>query len=230
MGSTTPPKDPDGAAFGFKDVVDFNGDVILQVGQEGHGKSLQVSSKVLNLASPVFAAMLNSTFVEGTVPADGQPRIISLPEDDGEAVTTLCLILHLQSHRVHMREFDHFERLAIVCDKYDCARALRPWSTLWLQKWCGSPGGEDDYWRMLYISYAYDDRAAFFVASRAILKHYTEDVIAFAYDIRPELAILPEGILSSGPMYSELRRLILTLLRWSSRAETQHCRNDTSAN
>lgn len=227
MGSTTPPTDPDGARYCLKDIIDSNGDVVLQVGHGEDGKSLQVSSKVLSLASPVFAAMLNSTFMEGAVPAHGRSRTVSLPEDDIGPVTTLCLIFHLQSHRVNLKEFDPFERLAIVCDKYDCARALKPWSTLWLQKWPGTASGEDDYWKMLYISYAYDDRAAFYAASRGIVQHYTEAMMTAACGSRPGLAILPEGVMSSRPHPLQTSSLVLKLLRRHPRAETRDCRNDT---
>jgi len=87
--------------------------------------------------------------------------------------------------------------VALLCDKYDCAKALKPWTTLWLQKWRGSGKGEDDYWKMLYISYAFDDRSAFYAASLAILQHYDDDMMTDASATRPGLAILPDSVIGS---------------------------------
>lgn len=203
----------------FSISIDTRGDVILEVGPPSAKRSLRVSSKALSLGSPVFAAMLNSTFMEGAVPADGSPRSIPLPEDDPRAVTTLCNVLHHQSDYVRVERFKDLDRLAILCDKYDCARALRPWTTLWLQKWCGSLDGEDDYLKMLYISYAFKDRAAFYTASDYIVSHYNEDQIDGALATRPGPLILPENVLSSAHLHLALY-YSLTVHRWSARAET----------
>lgn len=177
--------------------IDPRGDVSLDVGPPGAKRSLRVSSSVLSLGSPVFAAMLNSTFMEGTVPTDGSIRTISLQEDNPRAVTTLCNVLHHQSQYVRVETFKDVDQLALLCDKYDCARALKPWKTLWLQNWHGSENGDDDYWKMLYISYAFDDRSAFYKASLDILQHYTEDKMTDVRATRPGLAILPESVICS---------------------------------
>lgn len=177
--------------------IDPRGDVTLDVGPPGHKRRLRVSSNVLSLGSPVLAAMLNSTFIEGTVPTDGSTRTISLLEDDPRAVTTLCNILHHQSQYVRVEMFKDVDQMALLCDKYDCAKALKPWTTLWLQKWRGSGKGEDDYWKMLYISYAFDDRSAFYAASLAILQHYDDDMMTDASATRPGLAILPDSVIGS---------------------------------
>ncbi len=181
--------------------IDPRGDVTLKVGPPGAGRSLRVSSSVLSLGSPVFAAMLNSTFIEGTVPTDGSTRNISLLEDEPRAVTTLCNVLHHQSQYVRVEIFKDFDQLALLCDKYDCARALKPWTTLWLQKWRGVAIGEDDYWKMLYISYAFDDRPAFYAASLAILQHYNDNEMTGALATRPGLAILPDSVIGSWHQY-----------------------------
>lgn len=106
--------------------IDPRGDVTLEVGPPEAMITLRVSSSVLSLGSRVFEAMLNSTFIEGNVPADGSTRTISLQEDDPCAVTTLCNALHLQSQNVRVQTFKDFDELARLCDKYDCARALKP--------------------------------------------------------------------------------------------------------
>lgn len=176
--------------------IDPRGDVTLEVGPPGAKRSLRVSSSVLSLGSPVFTAMLNSTFIEGTVPTDGSTRTISLQEDNPRAVTTLCNVLHHQTHCGRVEKFNDLDQLAILCDKYDCARALKPWTRLWLLRWRGSVSREDNFWKMLYISYALDDRTAFYAASQGIVQHYTEDKIDFAPNSIPGLAILPDDVIS----------------------------------
>lgn len=158
-------------------IVDPRGDVILDVGPLGAKQSFQVSSSVLSLGSPVFAAMLNSTFLEGSLPTDGTIRTISLQEDNPRPVTTLLNILHFQSQRVLVGSFTQLDQLAILCDKYDCARALKPWTGLWLQRWCGSVSGEDNFWKMLYISYAFDNSLAFYTAYSRITRTTTQTAL-----------------------------------------------------
>jgi hypothetical protein len=46
-------------------MIDPDGDVLLQVGSSEPKAHLLVSSKVLSLASPVFAVMLSPQFKEG---------------------------------------------------------------------------------------------------------------------------------------------------------------------
>lgn len=190
------PKEEPKLAVGGKSInIDPKGDVVLEVGPPGAKRSFRVSSNVLSLGSPVFAAMLNSAFIEGNVPTDGSKRTISLQEDDPDAVDTLMNILHLQSQNVIVWTFPLLEQLALLCDKYDCARALKPWKTLWLKEWRGSVNGEDNFWKMLYISYAFDDRAAFYNASEGIVQHYTEYTIDSTPDTIPGLAILPDNVI-----------------------------------
>ncbi len=155
--------------------IDSAGDLILELGQTDVKTHLRVSSKALALASPVFAAMVSSRFSEGNELAKGSLRPIPLPEDDPEAVTLLCNILHFRSRLVPARiPFPLLEKLALVCDKYDTAGAVTPWSTLWFQQWVGSLTGEDRYAKVLCLSYAYDNRKAFYEASSNFLQ-YTAD-------------------------------------------------------
>ena len=68
-------------------VMDPEGDVILVLGDVG----LQVSSKVLSVASPVFKAMFGPHFAEGQGQASSmKPRRIKLHDDDVEAMKVLC--------------------------------------------------------------------------------------------------------------------------------------------
>ncbi|KAK5734408.1 hypothetical protein LTR17_008906 [Elasticomyces elasticus] len=97
--------DPDGAVVadlrtgtvGVVNIVNVDpaGDVILvcSAGSEGETR-LRVSSAALSLGSPVFKAMLSVRFREGHELALNSRIDVPLPEDDGEAMTILCNVLH----------------------------------------------------------------------------------------------------------------------------------------
>ncbi|MCJ1388417.1 hypothetical protein MMC18_001264 [Xylographa bjoerkii] len=114
--------------------IDPKGDVILDLTSQEGKTGLLVSSKVLSLVSSVFDTMLNSSFKESlhNQPADKIP-IVPLPEDDAEAFTILCKVLHYR--------MDDFPRvltpnclvnIAIIADKYNFVAAITLPSTLWL--------------------------------------------------------------------------------------------------
>jgi hypothetical protein len=71
-------------------MIDPDGDVLLQVGSSEPKAHLLVFSKVLSLASPVFAVMLSPRFKGGIGLRLGNSCEIPLPEDDLEAMTLLC--------------------------------------------------------------------------------------------------------------------------------------------
>ena len=102
--------------------IDPTGEVIIEVGDQ----QLRVSSKVLSLASPVFKPMFNSGFKEGLtseVTADS-PRTIPLPDDDFQAFLCLCQIVHMQHNNTKTVDVDIMEKLAWLCDKYQCTNAV----------------------------------------------------------------------------------------------------------
>ena len=104
-------------------VIDPEGDAYLDLGTT----ELKVSSKVLSVASKVFNRVFSPRW-ETTKPAGG-PRHIELPEDDPEAMTAVCRILHYHSDLVGTKQTIEFlEKMAIVSDKYDCIPAILPWS------------------------------------------------------------------------------------------------------
>lgn len=76
------------------DAADPEGDLVLLVGSEA--TPIRVSSRVLSLASPVFAAMLGPNFAEAQPLSDNVSRewTVSLPDDDLHAMQRLCRFLH----------------------------------------------------------------------------------------------------------------------------------------
>lgn len=141
--------------------ADPMGDVILLLGDGSVG--VRASSRVLSLASPVFAAMLGNRWLGEKSLSTTEPAIIPLPEDHIGAITRLCRVLHYQSDVHEPIDFNTFENLALLCHKYDFGRAIFPWSNLWIGKFrlrhCGPRSHQS--LRLLYISYALGNHNAF---------------------------------------------------------------------
>jgi hypothetical protein len=174
--------------------IDPAGDVLLHVGSSKPKAHLLVSSKVLSLASPVFAAMLGPRFKEGNSLSLGSACDIPLPEDNPEAMTLFCNCIHFRTDQIPSNvEFLALKALAILCDKYDSSRAILAWSTLWLQKW-ETTNCEEGFERLLSLAYALDCAAAFKkLSTRAILDQ------AGSFDtfrVVDEFYMVPQSMLS----------------------------------
>jgi hypothetical protein len=110
-------------------VIVEDGDIILECA--GGGK-IQVSSTVLQYASPVFAAMLSRKFSEGqSARSSTDPKAIAVPEDNFEAMRQLCAVIHLKSRETLAMDNHPIEELgrrllqfSILVDKYDCVESL----------------------------------------------------------------------------------------------------------
>ncbi|KXT18366.1 hypothetical protein AC579_965 [Pseudocercospora musae] len=111
-----------------------DGDVIFEVGDETR-RRLRVSSKILSTVSPVFKTWLGPYFREGQLSRDASnPVTIELPEDQPQAMSDMCNLLHfrrvLELGFINVelgRECERASRVlefAIVVDKYCCTEAL----------------------------------------------------------------------------------------------------------
>lgn len=96
------------------DAIDPEGDIILICGEA----ELQVSSKVLSLASPVFKALFSPNFAEGQ-PTSNKGSRIHLHDDDAESMRFMCAVLHHKCTSANRIGLERLERLAVVTDKYD---------------------------------------------------------------------------------------------------------------
>ncbi|KAE8359907.1 hypothetical protein BDV27DRAFT_168241 [Aspergillus caelatus] len=111
--------------------IDPDGNVILLVEGRSTARFL-VSSKILSMASPMFAKLFDSNFSEGIQVASSSCPTISLYEDDIVAMRTILRILHYQGPRQDSPiTAEAFAILAIHCNKYDCIRAIFPWTFKW---------------------------------------------------------------------------------------------------
>ena len=145
-------------------------------------RSLRVSSKVLSLASPVFAAMLSpKSMTDGGLSVVDPPEI-PLPDDDLDAMTLLCFALHCHGLSDIAVPSTLLKGLAIICDKYDCTVAIQAWTRLglqsleeeWIRIWSclreeDRLEGHQRYWDLLWMSYAFREHTSFWKASKALI-------------------------------------------------------------
>lgn len=112
--------------------IDPQGDVVINTSTEGF--SLLVSSKILSVASPVFAAMFSPHFREGcSLATSSAPITIDLLEDAPAALENICNVLHFKHDLVTEEMYFHeLLEIAIVADKYDLVKSLGPWRDKWL--------------------------------------------------------------------------------------------------
>lgn len=113
-------------------VAKSDGDILLVLGDRE--TRLCVSSVILSSASPVFKTMLGPDFLEGQDDRSAQnPKRISLPDDDVNAMVRLCRLIH---HQDNMPTTPHDKgslaggaeqllALMVVADKYGCIDSIR---------------------------------------------------------------------------------------------------------
>ncbi|KAH0551543.1 hypothetical protein GP486_007240 [Trichoglossum hirsutum] len=157
--------------------ADPNGDVILELSRPDETRvHIRVSSKVLSMASPVFAAMFGSEFKEGlsnhrSSSADGGGAyVVPLPDDDAEAFVAICNVIHFRSDEVpHKPSIVCLQNIAFIADKYDCTKALTAQTAQWLRSWIDAPRPVE--WRkLLFVAYVMDTADAFSRISWEILR------------------------------------------------------------
>lgn len=179
--------------------IDRHGDVTLQLTKGGNvsdkgTNSILVSSKVLKLASPVFSVMLGPSFREGQRSASGTLDPIPLPDDDAEAMTVLCHILHFNYSALPDKvNLELFKNLALLCDKYDCVMPLKYVSEQWLLMW-EKPAEKNDLQTLLFISYIFDRAERFSAISTRIIKEFAGNLKQL--EILREFDTVPDELLS----------------------------------
>ena len=167
-----------------------SGDIIPDVGPTEQKYMLHVSSHALCLTSPVFKAMLNSKFLEGTSKFGSDERRVRLPDDDFNAVVIFCEISHIRGTAMDAFTLDEFGELSVFCDKYDATEAAMLWSTLHFTRFLSESSRcftslllgridpdrqHGEVVRLLYIAYAFENHRGFAQASRNILSAYHTD-------------------------------------------------------
>lgn len=180
--------------------IDPDGDVILLVAGPTSKARFLVSSKILGMASPMFAKLFNPNFHEGAQMASCICPTISLHEDDTTAMRTIISILHYQgppqSDEMSAKDF---ATLAIHCDKYDCIRALMPWTYKWFNDFQHIKTAED-YGYILLAAHFFRSSAEF---SQISAKAQTQLPLSFSteWDKVDMLDLLPDRVQSESYPY-----------------------------
>ncbi|MCJ1282565.1 hypothetical protein MMC26_001889 [Xylographa opegraphella] len=146
--------------------IDPDGDVVFQLPDDHR---IRVSSKALSLGSPVFKAMFRSNFAEGRKLQLGEARQVEL-EDDANAMTTLCNILHHRTRNVpRSHSGSSLMQLAIITDKYDCLEAISHYSSISFTSLLKSEIIESDMGDLLFAAFVLDEPIAFQKVSRQLV-------------------------------------------------------------
>ena len=173
--------------------LDYVGNVVLIVeGESPNTAKFLVSSKVLGLASPVFAALFSENFSEGGQIIEGNRPEITLRDDDPAAMQKILGILHYKNPGDEM-DAKMLAALAIHCDKYTCIRALRPW----IKNWFASIGSMEstDYGLLLLAAHFFRMPDSFAWVSSKAQKDLTLDVL-LTWEVHEHLNLLPHVVIS----------------------------------
>lgn len=150
--------------------------VLLDSNNKAHGRFL-VSSAALCLVSPYFRTLFGPDFKEGSEVRQGKCPEISLEEEEPKAMEKLLSILHFHDlNRYQSMEPRAIALLAQQSDKYDCGRALVPWSGLWF-KGVGKLTKPEDYGCLLTATYLLDLPEWFEVISATAIRHMPADFL-----------------------------------------------------
>lgn len=179
-----------------------NGDVILILPRA----RLRVSSVIQSSASPVFTALFGPNFSEGQAMRSPQnPKEISLPDDDTEAMDRLCRMVHNQGDPLESgleespaaRISYLLLQLVTLADKYCCMHAIRT-SAKFQLSCLAAPSvamslGQDATLELIAVSYL--------LSSSRYFTHFTRFLVLdstcrFDYLAKqPAMGILPISIL-----------------------------------
>lgn len=159
------------------DEIATNGDIILVVSLEK--RKLQVNSGVLKNASKVFNAMFGPHFSEGQNLPGNSPKEVSMPDDNADALTIICRILHLRNDSIpDSLTSSEILQIAIAADKFDCAMRLKFHVAQWL-----NPGNTQDILelgRLSVASYILDNAWAFEQLTLAMIVRSKDSYIPLA--------------------------------------------------
>lgn len=124
---------------------------------------LGVSRYALSMASPMFRDAFTTAGYGAKMEngASHHNTVLSVPDDNGDAMYILTNILHFRNDRLPTRIHpDMLCKLANLAQKYQCVVAVRPATLQWFDRLYAShnPG---DMWRIIEAAYLLDE-ATFF--------------------------------------------------------------------
>ncbi len=170
-------------------------------------KTLVVSSTVMCLASPVWKAMFDPQghFKEATWSTSAANREVAFPDDDPGALLVLLNISHLNFDQLPTTmEFDTLLNIAVLCDKYDMVKVIRPWIPKWAEP-LRSHALERGHEEYAFIAWTFGDQVAFdVVIRRMVMKSLSSASGELLNGVgKPYGKVMPPGLL--GELVKSLR-------------------------
>lgn len=174
--------------------IDPAGDVLFNI----DGTALQVSSKVLCVASGYFRAMFGPNFSEGrslvqqcvALAPDHEPDtdftesgaqslpVLPLEEDNAAAITRLMQRLHFRDDsEAQYGTVEELEAFVLTCDKYQCIDAMHEFVSLWLKSLVSNVEDMKGSFRVCEAAYMLDDAVQFQSITRKILMKDKGDIL-----------------------------------------------------
>lgn len=150
-------------------VLHDDGDVTLVVGKAGGVQQpIQASKTTMSLASPVWKAMFSRVWAEHAASE------ILLPDDDVSATLTVLRIAHLQFQDLPKKgDFSPTSllNLAVICDKYDLVRIVRPFLDLhgWASPWFSSNTDVASFPQLLFSAWTFGYSQSFESMAKDVL-------------------------------------------------------------
>jgi hypothetical protein len=146
--------------------IDPEGDIAIELSRGEDKVQLRVSSKVLSLASSVFARMFKSKFREGQSLSNANSTglvVIPLTDEDEDAFTLLCNILHFRMSVIAQTpSLSCLLNLATICDKWDFTEAITPITEQWLRDTdLSEEASSETLHKLLLVAYVLDAPVAF---------------------------------------------------------------------
>jgi hypothetical protein len=167
--------------------------------QTTHEVQMRVSSKHLILASPTFRTSLGSdTFPEGRALQTEGSVVVSLPDEDPDAMIILMHIIHGLSRRVPRHvSLETLTKLAVVVNHRQMHEVVKFFSDTWIENLKplanlipGSPTPEVLDWLFVYWVFQKEDE---FRKASQVLERESDDTLEDEVDAGPPI---PASIIS----------------------------------
>lgn len=162
------------------DKITSDGDTILVIGPDE--ARLCVQSCLLQAASKVFKAMFGPHYKEGQRSGlSGSMKEIPLPEDDVDAMTIICAVIHHRNDMI-LGEMSSSKvlQISVVADKYDCKVALKHATHHWLDH--QNVVSMEELMELMTAAYLLDQAEAFSAITYTLMMKHTGSYLSFAQD------------------------------------------------
>lgn len=126
-------------------IVCPEGDLVLRVAHKGSEGLLLVSPQVLVKASKSFSRLLPMCRGPTSMPF-AFTNEVKVPDDDADALLTICNILHGRNQQIpDTLSLDALREIALSSNRHQLTSVLLPWSSKWLDHALSNAVGNEVY-------------------------------------------------------------------------------------